>query len=116
MRCWSGASPRPSHRPRRTRLGGPHVKRTASSCAGVIDGYYVNDDARAIVLFGYKTDAMHDDERDRPEIWRRRLRDDYIGQQALYAEAMERLYPGCTVTQRWLVGLAGHRLINVTSA
>ncbi|RSX54674.1 UvrD-helicase domain-containing protein [Bifidobacterium samirii] len=81
---------------------------------GVIDGYYVDDATRTIVLFDYKTDAMRDDERDDPASWCRRLRDDYIGQQALYAEALERLYPGYTVTQRWLVGLAGRRLIDVT--
>ena len=81
---------------------------------GVIDGYYVDDATRSIVLFDYKTDAMRDGERDDPESWCRRLHDDYIGQQALYAEALERLYPGYTVTQRWLVGLAGRRLIDVT--
>nr|WP_275575907.1 3'-5' exonuclease [Bifidobacterium ramosum] len=80
---------------------------------GVIDGYYVDDETRSIVLFDYKTDAVWDEEHDDLAHWERRLHDDYVGQQALYAKALERLYPGYTVTQRWLVGLAGHRFINV---
>ncbi|KFI52236.1 UvrD-helicase domain-containing protein [Bifidobacterium biavatii] len=85
---------------------------------GVIDGYYVDDEAKRIVLFDYKTDAVRDSERADGEAglerWKRRLRDDYYGQQALYAEALRRLYPGYSVAERWLIGLAGQRLIDVS--
>lgn len=84
---------------------------------GVIDGYYVDDENKRIVLFDYKTDALHRDEHDGETgilTWMERLRADYYGQQALYAKALARLYPGYTVEERWLVGLAGHRLIDVS--
>lgn len=84
---------------------------------GVIDGYYVDDEDRRIVLFDYKTDALHRDEHDGEAgilTWMERLRADYYGQQALYAKALAGLYPDYTVEERWLVGLAGHRLIDVS--
>ncbi|MBW3091488.1 UvrD-helicase domain-containing protein [Bifidobacterium sp. 82T10] len=85
---------------------------------GVIDGYYVDDEAKRIVLFDYKTDAVRDDERADGkaglERWKQRLHDDYYGQQSLYAEALRRLYPGYSVAERWLIGLAGQRLIDVS--
>nr|WP_274607638.1 3'-5' exonuclease [Bifidobacterium miconis] len=81
---------------------------------GVIDGYYVDDATRSIVLFDYKTDAMRDDGDSGIARWMRRLHDDYCGQQALYAKALQQLYPKYTVTERWLVGLVGHRFIDVS--
>lgn len=85
---------------------------------GVIDGYYVDDEHRRIVLFDYKTDRVRREERQDDEFgleqWEERLHDEYYGQQALYAQALADLYPGYKVTRRWLVGLSGHRLIDVT--
>lgn len=81
---------------------------------GIIDGYYVDDAAKQIVLFDYKTDVVRSEERDDLDCWARRLHDDYFGQQSLYAEALEQMYDGYVVAQRWLVGLDGHRLIDVS--
>ncbi|PWG59085.1 UvrD-helicase domain-containing protein [Bifidobacterium catulorum] len=78
---------------------------------GVIDGFVVDDETKSIILFDYKTDRLRPGEN--VDQWARRLHDDYAQQQALYAEALERLYPGYTVTGRWLIGLAAHRLIDV---
>lgn len=79
---------------------------------GIIDGYFVDTATKRIILFDYKTDAIRDGED--KDAWMKRLHDDYFQQQALYAEALEQAYPGYTVTERWLVGLAGHRLIDVS--
>ena len=79
---------------------------------GIIDGYFVDETRRRIVLFDYKTDAIRDGED--KDTWMKRLHDDYFQQQALYAEALERAYPGYTVSERWLVGLAGHQMIDVS--
>ena len=78
---------------------------------GVIDGFVVDDETKSIILFDYKTDRMHSGEN--VDQWTHRLHDGYAQQQALYAEALERLYPGYTVIGRWLIGLAAHRLIDV---
>lgn len=78
---------------------------------GIIDGYVVDDETRSIILFDYKTDRMHDGES--ADEWAQRLADDYRRQQDLYARALEQRHPGYKVTERWLVGLAGHRLIDV---
>ncbi|KAB7790049.1 UvrD-helicase domain-containing protein [Bifidobacterium leontopitheci] len=80
---------------------------------GIIDAYYVDEESRSIVLLDYKTDAVLAEERDDLGTWHRRLRTEYWGQQALYAKALEQLYPGYTVTQRWLVGLAGRQFIDM---
>lgn len=79
---------------------------------GIIDGFLVDDDTKSIILFDYKTDRIQHGES--LEDWAARLADDYRQQQALYARALEQRYPGYTVTERWLVGLAGHRLIDVS--
>ena len=79
---------------------------------GIIDGYLVDETAKHIILFDYKTDAIRNDES--ADAWEKRLHDDYFQQQALYAEALEQAYPGYTVVERWLVGLAGHRMIDVS--
>lgn len=78
---------------------------------GIIDGYVVDETTRTIMLFDYKTDAVRSGES--VDEWERRLRREYQGQQALYAEALRRRYPGYDVTGRWLVGLAAKRLIDV---
>lgn len=81
---------------------------------GIIDGYYVERESKRIILFDYKTDAVRAGES--IDEWARRLHDDYFGQQALYARALQEQYgPDYTVTERWLVGLAGKRLIDVSS-
>lgn len=82
---------------------------------GIIDGYCVDPANRNIVLFDYKTDMVRSNERDDLGKWEKRLHDDYFQQQALYAEALEQRYPGYHVTERWLVGLDGRRLIDVSS-
>lgn len=81
---------------------------------GIIDGYCVDHATRSIVLFDYKTDMVRSSERDDLGKWEKRLHDDYFQQQALYAEALEQRYPGYHVTERWLVGLDGRRLIDVS--
>lgn len=79
---------------------------------GIIDGYLVDEFRKRIILFDYKTDAIRDGED--TDAWAKRLHDDYFQQQALYAEALGQAYPDYTVAERWLVGLAGHRLIDVS--
>ena len=79
---------------------------------GIIDGYFVDEARKRIILFDYKTDAIREGED--ADAWEKRLHDDYFQQQALYAEALEQAYPGYAVAERWLVGLAGHRLIDVS--
>lgn len=78
---------------------------------GIIDGYVIDDEHKSIILFDYKTDRLRQDES--TDEWAVRLADDYRQQQDLYARALEQRHPGYQVTQRWLVGLAGHRLIDV---
>ncbi|PLS29170.1 UvrD-helicase domain-containing protein [Bifidobacterium parmae] len=82
---------------------------------GIIDGYVVDDATKSIILFDYKTDRLQGDEAHRESVgvWKNRLADEYRQQQDLYARALEQRYPGYRVTERWLVGLAGHRLIDV---
>lgn len=82
---------------------------------GIIDGYLVDDNTRAITLFDYKTDVVNNSEQHDLSQWAKRLRDEYKDQQDLYTRALEERYWGYTVTQRWLVGLDGKRLIDLDS-
>ncbi|KFI93327.1 ATP-dependent exoDNAse (exonuclease V) beta subunit (contains helicase and exonuclease domains) [Bifidobacterium saguini DSM 23967] len=79
---------------------------------GVIDGFVVDDAAKSIILFDYKTDRVQRGEA--LDDWQQRLAGDYRAQQDLYARALEQRYPGYHVTERCLIGLAGHRLIDVS--
>ncbi|KAA8822349.1 DNA helicase UvrD [Bifidobacterium reuteri] len=79
---------------------------------GVIDGFVVDDATQSIILFDYKTDRVQSGES--LDAWQRRLADDYRAQQDLYARALEQRYSGYRVAERWLIGLAGHRLIDVS--
>lgn len=79
---------------------------------GVIDGFVVDDATKSIILFDYKTDRVQRGES--LDAWQKRLADDYRAQQDLYARALEQRYFGYRVTDRWLIGLAGHRLIDVS--
>lgn len=79
---------------------------------GIIDGYFLDPATKTITLFDYKTDKMRPGET--VEDWSQRLRNEYAQQQALYAEALERLYSGYVVKRCWLIGLSVCATIDIS--
>jgi ATP-dependent helicase/nuclease subunit A len=77
---------------------------------GIIDGYFVDDVAKTVTLFDYKTDFVH---QDRLQTALPQLQARYAGQLRLYHMALQQQYPTYQVLPPRLIALSANQVLEV---